>query len=100
MVKFVWLDMRDGGQLPVNPDQVQYLRQTRDGGTAVVFGALQGAMHELIVAGDGETVAALLEAATAQPATGGGGRRGSGSSQRPRAARKAPPAAQTPPGTP
>lgn len=65
MVKFVWLAVPLGGQIPVNPDQVAYLRQTKDGQTAVVFGAMQGGLHEQLVEGDGLSVAAALEAAGA-----------------------------------
>lgn len=60
MVKFVWLDVPAGGRVPVNADQVAYLRQ-HEGRTMVVFGAVPGGFHELAVAGDGDQVAQLLE---------------------------------------
>lgn len=60
MVRFVWLDVPAGGRVPVNPDQVAYLRQ-HEGRTLVVFGAVAGGLHELAVAGDGDAVARRLE---------------------------------------
>ncbi len=61
MTEFVWLEVPGGGRVPVNPDQVAYLR-SQDGRTELVFGAVQGGLHTLAVAGDGESVAAQLEA--------------------------------------
>lgn len=66
MVKFVWLDVPAGGSVPVNPDQVAYLRQ-HEGRTLVVFGAVAGGFHELHVAGDGEKVAKMLESGLSHP---------------------------------
>lgn len=67
MVKFVWLDVPAGGRVPVNPDQVAYLRQA-EGRTLVVFGAVAGGLHELHVAGDGDEVAQRLEEGLSAPA--------------------------------
>lgn len=66
MVKFVWLDVPAGGRVPVNPDQVAYLRQL-EGRTMVVFGAVAGGFHELAVAGDGDRVAKMLESGVSVP---------------------------------
>lgn len=59
MVKFVWLDVA-GGQVPVNPDQVAYIKRS-GASTSLVFGAVAGGLHELVVLGDGEEVAWQLE---------------------------------------
>jgi hypothetical protein len=67
-MRLIWLAMPDGGQCPVNPDQVQYLRMTSEGATALVFGAVAGGLHQLVVAGDGESVAAALEGPFLAPA--------------------------------
>lgn len=66
MVKFVWLDEPAGGRVPVNPDQVAYLRQV-DGVTHVVFGAVPGGVHSIAVAGDGDDVAKRLEEGLSAP---------------------------------
>lgn len=60
MVKFVRLSTPDGGWIPVNPEAVQYLRQT-NGLTTVVFGAMTGGLHEVSVIGDVEQILAALE---------------------------------------
>jgi hypothetical protein len=66
MVKFVWLDVPGPGRVPVNPDQVAYLRQI-DGQTRVVFGAIPGGFHELTVLGNGDEIAKRLEAGVSAP---------------------------------
>lgn len=66
MVKFVWLDVA-GGKVPVNPDQVAYIKRS-GASTSLVFGAVPGGLHELAVLGDGEEVARQLEAAQGPPA--------------------------------
>lgn len=63
-MRFVWLDVPGGGEIPVNPDQVAYLRAgqaAHEGLTEVVFGAVTGGLHSVIVEGDGRDVAAQLE---------------------------------------
>ena len=60
MVKFVLLPLHDGGWLPVNPDRVAYLRK-RAGAVAVVFDGFAGGVHDVVVAGDAESVLQLLE---------------------------------------
>jgi hypothetical protein len=63
-MRLVWLDVPGGGEIPVNPDQVAYLRmgQGEHGGkTEVVFGAVNGGLHSVIVAGDGYDVAGKLQ---------------------------------------
>lgn len=62
MVKFVRLPLQDGAWIPVNPDLVAYVRRRGDQ-TAIVFGAVQGGLHELLVDGDGDQVVQLLEGA-------------------------------------
>lgn len=63
-MRFVWLDVPGGGEIPVNPDQVAYLRagqgdhQSR---TEVVFGAVNGGLHSVIVTGEGRAVADALQ---------------------------------------
>lgn len=64
MVKFVWLNVAGGGRVPVNPDQVQHLRQTREGATALVFGAFNGGFHEILAADDVLAVMLQLEGLT------------------------------------
>lgn len=67
-MKFVWLDVPGGGQIPVNPDQVMYLRQGQaedDGKTEIVFDAGPYGLHTVIVSGDGRDVAKQLEDAPA-----------------------------------
>lgn len=61
-MRFVWLAALDGGQVPVNPDQVCYLRPypRREPATEIVFGAVAGGLHSLAVLGDGEDIAAAL----------------------------------------
>lgn len=61
MAKFIWLEVVGGGLVPVNPDQVQYLRRTREGATAIVFGAFNGGVHELLVADEAGVVVHQLE---------------------------------------
>ncbi len=61
MVKFVWLDADNGGQVPVNPDQVMYLRRTADGKTGVVMSSFGGGMDQIVVTTDAQHTAALLE---------------------------------------
>jgi hypothetical protein len=60
MVKFVWLEAAGGGRVPVNPDQVLYVRNI-EGSARVVFGAFPGGFHELVLAGDGEEIIDALE---------------------------------------
>jgi hypothetical protein len=68
-MKFVWLDVPGGGAIPINPDQVAYLRNsvTLEGQTQVVFGAVPGGLHSVAVLGDGREVAEKLEAAPEPP---------------------------------
>lgn len=61
MAKFVWIDVESGGRVPVNPDHVQYLRRTKDGATALVFGAVSGGLHELVSVQPAVDVVRLLE---------------------------------------
>lgn len=69
-MKFVWLDVPGGGQIPVNPDQVAYLKISsvfHEGRTEIVFGAVNGGLHSVIVEGEGREVAAALTGAPEQP---------------------------------
>lgn len=59
-MRFVWLDQQDGTKVPINPDQVAYLRRSQTGATEVVFGAVNGGLHSILVAGSGESVAARI----------------------------------------
>lgn len=65
-MRFVWLDVPGGGEIPVNPDQVAYLRTGQgaehEGKTEVVFGAVNGGLHSVIVQGDGRDIAEQLAA--------------------------------------
>lgn len=70
MVKFVWLEVGDGARVPVNPDQVRYLKRTREGKTAIVFSAMPGGFDELVIEMDAAAAVAALEAAYANQALG------------------------------
>lgn len=61
MVKFVWLEVGDGARIPVNPDQVRYLKRTREGKTAIVFSAMPGGFDELVLEMDAEEAVEALE---------------------------------------
>lgn len=62
MATFVWLEEQlTGRQIPVNADQVMYLKPTTSGAqTAVVFAAFAGGIHSIMVNGDLETIAKQL----------------------------------------
>lgn len=61
MARFVNIAAADGGHYPVNPDLVAYLRPSGKGLVGIVFGAVTGGLHELLVAGPVEAVLAQLE---------------------------------------
>jgi hypothetical protein len=61
MTKFVWIDVENGGRVPINPDQVRYLRRTRQGKTAIIFGAIAGGFDEVISEASAHDVVAMLE---------------------------------------
>lgn len=60
MTKFVWLRALNGGEIPVNPEQVQYVKNTPLG-PALVFGAVTGGFHELHIEGEPAEIIAHLE---------------------------------------
>ena len=60
-MKFIEIELKEGGLVALNPDQVAYLRRNREGATAIVFGAVAGGLHQLIAAGDLAQVRRLLE---------------------------------------
>lgn len=60
MTRFVSLDVPAGGSVPVNPDQVAYLKRAPGEAVVLVFGAVQGGLHELAVLGDLDSVLAAL----------------------------------------
>lgn len=71
-MKFVWLDVAGGGEIPVNPDQVMYLRAGHDddeGKTQVVFDAGPNGLHCVTVIGEGRKVAEMLESTPLVPAS-------------------------------
>lgn len=61
MAKFVWIDVENGGRVPINPDQVRYLRRTVDGKTGIVFGAFAGGYDQVVSEMGAEAVVMLLE---------------------------------------
>lgn len=68
MSKFVWLAVPGQKHIPVNPDQVQYLR-IREGETVLVFGAGAHGLHEVVVTGPiNEIVVALGGTPLPEPA--------------------------------
>jgi hypothetical protein len=67
-MRFVWLDVVGGGRVPVNPDQVRYIKRNRAGRTTVVFGAIPGGWDELELAMDAEEAVAALQGQNPDPA--------------------------------
>lgn len=61
MAKFVWFESYTEGRVPVNPDQVAYVRKGVRGETQLVFGAIQGGFHMLQVAGPVDEAVDALE---------------------------------------
>lgn len=60
MTRFVWVPVKNGGDVPVNPDQVKYMRRTVEGDTALVFGALNGGFDQVAVSCSAEEAVELL----------------------------------------
>lgn len=61
MPRFVEFETVGHGLLPVNADQVAYVRRGVNGNTQLVFGAMQGGLHTLEVGGTVDEAVARLE---------------------------------------